>query len=357
MQLGQNGAIIRPMKRIWSAINSSLASSVLGLILIGVAYFISRQTNADQSTANILYALGGIVLSAGISEAYTRESAKETLNSSLNSIARTLSSIAAHLGQATQDASSGAEDIPTVLYSYKQSTARLYGVVHEIQQMTGTSVDLQQVLATAQNVIDYAEGSASQSASAPAQQKELASLKEQVSSLQLASPTPAKGDSVETQVPCPSCATLATISLGKSPGASALTTCRQCGLRFHIHRRSDLTTLTKPWGAGARTVEVQVPCSNCQVPIFFRFPSDEDEAQIRFCLKCYWKMVLDPQSKSITESHMEEPLKATLKAGSPRSLLECPECHTQVPSFLRQDGKHYAICPQHQRLLLGLETE
>lgn len=261
---------------------------------------------------------------------------------------------------AITDFEKGASDSETFAALIKESHRDFYVVQDDLQSIVGERFKAEEMLATVQQLKDFADSFeciVKQAKSKQVNTDELVELQSRlgqiVSSVSSAS---AAGVKLPVQIACPDCRQSNEVIPGTVPGSSAMPVCK-CGTRFHVHRAVQGDAFTRRWGASASLMvsvrHVRVTCPNCAGnDVSIRVLEGDDYPQTKWCLNCYARLVIDPASERVLIAEPEDPLEGVVVAeAGGKSVVQCNVCNGQSRAFARRDAYVYARCFTDRRLV------
>jgi uncharacterized Zn-finger protein len=274
----------------------------------------------------------------------------------LQAIARTLSTAASQLIQEAAETEDDERGVSAALV--RHSVQHIYGVLSLLQDLIGSPLSVDEFLAIKSRVealgkqLAAAAGEVEPGTTASKVQElgvqpVIHSVAEEVESLrlQLQSAVARKDRRFQPEtVQCPRCKNPVPTVLGSLGGDSVAPTCPICGTRFHAHRAADGTVFTRPWGGALKTtVSIEVACPHCGKGVPLNVPRASVTPQIRFCLSCFAKLEIDPQTKQVKLlREPQEPL--TGKLSTDGSYLLCPRCNQSCRCRFDSGGVFFAVC-------------
>ncbi|MEM4382392.1 MAG: hypothetical protein QXX19_09210 [Candidatus Caldarchaeum sp.] len=320
--------------------------SALVMVVVGVILTALVSNVLLRIVGSVLATLGGVLISWSASLVYTKDQAREEVKTQLETLRRQLGTVCSLISQSLTEAESGTLDDRSFLALIWQNVQSLYGVVNEIQVMTGGRFEAEDVLDTIKNLEAFAKKIAN-IAERPAEQtgrsEELTQLSRQLStyvqSLKQQSRT-------TVTVPCPECDESVSITIGIISGESAVATCSTCGTRFHAHRRADGSVFTRKWGFYSLVKSVAITCPTCNGRLFIRTTQEQVGLMIRYCLNCFTKIQIDVGKGEIVSYQTGIVPKEGSIVGEEagHSVLECPVCKGRIRAFIRKANDCYAVC-------------
>jgi len=342
------------MKQLWVTITQKLVEILSGLLMIGIGVFLTTSSDITQRIiGSFLTTVGGVLISWSFSIVYTRDQAREDLRARLEALRRQLGTVCGQISQALAGAQDGSLDANSSLALVSQSVQSLYGVVNEIQVMTGGRFEASDVLATVTNLEEFAQQLASL-AGRPAVQDaeaELEQLSQQFSSY-VQSLKQTDRPTTTVTLNCPECGGSVSCTIGVTSGDSAMPICPACGARFHAHRRADGSVFTRKWGFYSLVKTVPITCPTCSKKLYVRTTQDQTGLMIRYCLDCFTKLEIDVGQGQIVKIEKGEPIEGCIvgeEAG--HSILKCPSCQEKIKAFAKKTNTRYAVCYRCDKLV------
>jgi hypothetical protein len=301
-------------------------------------------------------------MSWALTKAWVAHQHKSKLSSSLQALARPLSTSVTQLGysvdMADYESSSG---IDTEII--RLNVQHLYGVLSELQALIGSPISVEEVIAIKGRLDMLGKRLAAQSedggGTTPDKARvilrdaanELDSLKHQ---LQTVIPGPQRSLG-PVAVECPTCHASVHTVLGSLPGDSGMASCKDCGTRFHANRIGNGTVITRAYGATKKRHQVTVTCPSCQADAPFTVAEGSTTLAQRFCLKCYAKLSLDPSSSLVTVLRTAQPPTAG-RLSTDGSEITCSLCEQRRRVIYTTEGKSFGVC-QYDDVLLCVNRQ
>jgi hypothetical protein len=346
------------MRRFWKALWASPIDTIGGLLMIAVGIALSGAEGWERVTGNVLAAFGGVLITTSTVIAYTKERLTSDLQTRLELVGTHLGGVSGQIYQAVAYRQRGDYEEGTLLALISYSARELYTLVDDIQRIAGTRFESSDLLATVETLQDLANRFAvltSRGAETEIEEDELEALRDELLALRSNLTQRETVQTTETlPVDCPECSGVVTVTIGASPGASAMPKCPHCARRFHVHRGGDGSVFSRKWGQAqlAHLRELRLTCPNCPNEIVLRVPEGDDEPKTRWCLNCYSRLVVDVLEGRVTAAFKEEPLQGRI-AGEEfgHSLIECPTCRKSARAFAKRDETCFAVCYSDNRLL------
>lgn len=306
-------------------------------MLVGGGVAAATMEDALWSTSGAVFvALGSALLSLSISELRSLQRAKKLLAPHLEPVCDQFLEAISQLRQTTKDFRDGSIEAPTAGELIAAHASSLESALRNLHAYSGAKGDKERIRRSRKET-DLLED-------LTGQPMRLTTVESRTSS--------SESNRHEEIVPCPNCGAERTVELGLNVGDSAMTTCRQCQLRFHVHRDRHGDAFTKPWGSGSGR-QFDFWCPSCRRHRFrFRITG---EVHPRYCLECFAKVLPTDDGGEVVQAPAE-PTVGTLVVGVQdygRSVLDC-ECGHRCTAFYT-DGRHlYAVCDGCDRLVRAL---
>lgn len=339
------------------------------IILIGLLVVVVQGTQPLWSTVGaILTTLGGVLLSWSTAAVSTAEQAREVLRPQLETVSRHLGTAAGSISRVVKQVQNGEGDAETGLALVANSTRTLYGLVNDLQLMVGAKFSSQDLIATVTSLEELAVNLSSKVStllpddpeshpesrepSIADVQNGLETLRLQLQSTRQKLQEPEQKMAFET-VTCPDCGVESRFALGETVGDSSMPTCSSCGNRFHLHRLPDSGFRVVRWGSASDPqVRIhEVMCPHCKQ--HYRVRTYGEQSQDRFCVKCNTRFNVSPAG-SITDVKRFTPKEAEIwPTSAGRAVLRCPDCNYNRTTFLRLDGRAYAVCTTCDQLIFA----
>jgi hypothetical protein len=224
---------------------------VVGLLMlcIGIGLPIVFQEQILGFVGSALSGAAGILLSWSASAIHNTKKAAELLRPQLEAISRHLGTISSNIAKVGIDAENDIISPETAFALTRQCSATLYGLVNDLQVLSGTKFDSATIMDTVQRIDEMAH-KVSQSASESKRKNESADFSIDVEKLQTEIHNlrtqitgsfigETSNKLVTEKVQCPYCQQLTKVVIGRHVGSTARNTCQQCSESFNTHRSGE----------------------------------------------------------------------------------------------------------------------
>ncbi len=335
--------------------------------LAAIALSVFGPTGAWQALGTFLAAIAGAHVSWIIAHVNSIPHARELLRTELTTVSRRLGEIAGKLSQTTRQCSGGQIDSQTAVDRVAQQVGALYGLVNDLQLMSGEQFNADALITTVTTCEDAMKSISLrlESLEKDPNSPDIVTLRADAKNLQMqlasaVSLVSPKSDAVNISVNCPDCGERSSVKLGPSKGDSAMGWCQECHQRFHAHRGNNNDVYTKSWGSSysnelPRTSSVS--CPECSVTIPYAIKPFQDKVE-RYCISCKKVRVVIDKAGEIVKSETVEPIVSNYEPVSPTApYFRCPECNSTT-TFLKDDELNaYGACHQCRRLVIASKNK
>jgi hypothetical protein len=229
-------------------------SSII-LISGGLLISIFGPGHSAAALGTVFSTVGGVLLSWATATIKTNEQAALVLRPQLESIRRHLGTVSGQIAHVSH--ASGDDDASFALALVSQASRTLYTIVNDLQSLTGTRFDPQDLIDTVDQVELLADRLSSYTESTDAEHdevpieiaKEAAELRSRIEArfATPALPRPRRQEFVQ----CPSCHGSVPWMIGTRVGDSAKPHCPTCGTEFHAHRMADGSVVVRTKGSAS----------------------------------------------------------------------------------------------------------
>lgn len=339
----------RARHTLWTALFSHPLEVLVGVAIGVIGVFLSLDEN-QRASANLLIALGGILASVAGTRALTREAARQELGAQLDTLSAHLGTVSSQINKTIAAVQQGAVDAETALALIAQSTRTLYTLVNDIQRMTGSPFESEDLIETAQALEDMAGRfyALTSQGPAPEQEDRLAQLRDEIATLRSSlalKQQQAQPPKVLATSMCPECGRETQFPLGTAIGETAAPICEHCGARFYAHRRAAGVVLANK-AALTQTVDRRqlnetVACPSCGKIAELQLGSIGGDSASPTCQQCGSMFNVHRGSDGLVFTRLHPP--ATTQVAR----ITCPNCkrNEMVVKFPEGDqGERLRYC-------------